>query len=113
MTVTTDDAIAFMDHAMRNWPLNGMGILTDDLEDLRAALEQRDARIRMDGAWQPIETVPKDETQILVEVRAGYFAVVSYWSDAWRETANGLALRNPPIRWMPICTTQGADHAHV
>jgi hypothetical protein len=52
--------------------------------------------------WQPIETAPKDETQILVEVRAGYFAVVSYWGAGWRESANGLLLRDLPLRWMAI-----------
>lgn len=52
--------------------------------------------------WQPIETAPKDGAQILVEVMSGYYQVVSFNDDKWRENTNSLALRKDFTHWMPI-----------
>lgn len=54
--------------------------------------------------WQPIETAPKDGTQILVPVGNGLFDVVSWWDNAWREGTNGLRLQRQPENWMSIPT---------
>ena len=62
--------------------------------------------------WNDMSTAPADGSQILVQVMAGYYAVVSFWSGAWRETANGLALRNPPLLWMAISDAE-KDKAEV
>lgn len=53
--------------------------------------------------WQPIETAPKDGTQILVPVTiGGIMNVVSWWSGAWREGVNGMKLKNDPTHWMSL-----------
>lgn len=54
------------------------------------------------AAWQPIESAPKDGTCILVSVPFTGGDVVSWWLDGWRETTNGLRLRDDPKFWMPI-----------
>lgn len=53
--------------------------------------------------WQPIETAPKDGTQILAPLTlGGIMAVVSWWDGMWREGTNGLGLKNEPSHWMPL-----------
>jgi hypothetical protein len=52
--------------------------------------------------WQPIETAPKDGTDVLCwHSRVGAM-VLSFWDGNWREKANCLALRDPPLLWMPL-----------
>jgi hypothetical protein len=51
--------------------------------------------------WQPIETAPKDGSEILTFGSIGIMVV--FWRDGfWREKANFLGLRNPPTHWMPL-----------
>jgi hypothetical protein len=51
---------------------------------------------------RPIETAPKDGTQILVPVGHGLFNVVSWWDGGWREGTNGLRLANEPKHWFSL-----------
>lgn len=52
--------------------------------------------------WKPIDTAPKDGTQILVPVGHGLYNVVSYYDGGWREGTNGLRLRNEPTIYCEI-----------
>ncbi|QQN73919.1 Lar family restriction alleviation protein [Croceicoccus sp. YJ47] len=52
--------------------------------------------------WQPIAKAPKDGTQILVEVAPDVLNIVSWWGEAWREPANGLALKDAPTWFIDI-----------
>ena len=54
------------------------------------------------AAWQPIETAPRDGTLILVAVKHIGCDVVSFWGAGWRETTNGLMLRDEPTHWQPL-----------
>lgn len=59
--------------------------------------------------WLPIETAPKDGTQILIEVHPGIFDVVSWSDNAWREGGNFMQLRKAPTHWRPLPTSPGAS----
>lgn len=52
--------------------------------------------------WRPIETAPKDGTEILAFCpKAGTHCV--FWeSGYWREKASFLGLRNEPTHWIPL-----------
>ena len=63
----------------------------------KAALELSDA-----AAWRPIDTAPRDGTLILVAVKHIECDVVSFWGAGWRETTNGLMLRDKPTHWQPL-----------
>jgi hypothetical protein len=54
--------------------------------------------------WQPIETAPKDGTEVLCFVGGiGMGPMVLYWMHGyWREKANSLGLKRPPTHWMPL-----------
>jgi len=56
----------------------------------------------LSAMWQPIETAPRDGTLILVNVKHIGADAVSYWGAGWRETSNGLMLRDAPTHWMPL-----------
>jgi hypothetical protein len=43
-----------------------------------------------------IADAPRDGTQIIVPTGPDLFNVVAYWAGGWRETANGLRLRDEP-----------------
>lgn len=47
-------------------------------------------------AWRPMSEAPMDGTLILVSVKHIGCDVVSWWGAGWRETTNGLALRDEP-----------------
>lgn len=66
-------------------------------ENARAALAAADA-----VAWRPIATAPKDETCILVPYKHVGCVVVSFWGAGWRETTNGLMLRDEPTHWQHL-----------
>lgn len=83
---------------------------TDDYEEYER--EYRRACIRREisaaiaaadkAAWRPIVTAPRDGTLILVAVKHIGCDVVSWWGAGWRETTNGLALRDDPTHWQPL-----------
>jgi hypothetical protein len=52
--------------------------------------------------WQPIETAPRDGTEVLVFTREIGQMVVFFDAGLWREKANWLGLKNPPTYWMPL-----------
>lgn len=58
------------------------------------------------GLWQPIETAPKDGTDIIVnmpQVESGCTFI--YWKDGWRLTYDGKFLGPhviKPTHWMPL-----------
>ena len=57
------------------------------------------------GAWLPIETAPKDGTEILVYTRSECFYVVAYddvFSAPWRIRNDEGLNRAVPTHWMPL-----------
>lgn len=53
--------------------------------------------------WQPIETAPKDGTNILVHSPEG--EQVAWWSEGWNKfltTGGGDDLWDEPTNWMPL-----------
>ncbi len=56
--------------------------------------------------WQPIETAPRDGTEVLTFGKHG--TSVLFWDDeyaaekCWREKSAWLALRDEPTHWMPL-----------
>lgn len=57
------------------------------------------------GAWFPIETAPKDGTEILVHTKYGNFYVVSYddvFSAPWRVRNDEGLGEKTPTHWMPL-----------
>ena len=54
------------------------------------------------AAWRPMSEAPKDGTLILVTVKHIGCDVVSFWGAGWRETTNGLMLRDNPTHWQPL-----------
>lgn len=56
------------------------------------------------GTWYPIERAPKDGRDVLCYVDGfGMGQMVLYFTDGlWREKANGLGLKYPPKKWMPL-----------
>ncbi|GBQ36102.1 DUF551 domain-containing protein [Acetobacter fabarum] len=73
------------------------------VDDAKAALAAAGA-----AAWRPIETAPKDGSLILVTVKHIGCDVVSFWGTGWRETTNGLMLRDEPTHWQPLPTPPNA-----
>lgn len=63
----------------------------------KCVLEAADA-----AAWRPIETAPRDGTLILATVKHIGCDAVSFWGAGWRETTNGLMLRDEPTHWQPL-----------
>lgn len=57
------------------------------------------------GAWLPIETAPKDGTEILVYTMSECFYVVAYddvFSAPWRIRNNEGLNEAVPTHWMPL-----------
>lgn len=52
--------------------------------------------------WQPIETAPKDGTNILAPIGYGFLDVIYWDNNNWRETSDGKGLRNHPTHWMSL-----------
>ena len=57
----------------------------------------------MVGEWRPIETAPKDGSEVLVNA-TGIGLVVVYWSDDESQWGTGLGYLNgeAPTHWMPL-----------
>lgn len=73
--------------------------LAAQLQELTA---ERDALKKADE-WQPIETAPKDGTQILAFCDPLIGQMVLFWDTPyWREKANMLGLKNEPTHWKPL-----------
>ena len=84
-----------------NWPHK----TTPEMRDAIRALSSQPVA---DG-WLPIETAPKDGTQILIEIHPGIFDVVCWSGDAWREGGNFMRLRKEPTHWHPLPASPGAS----
>lgn len=58
------------------------------------------------GTWQPIETAPKDGTDILIWVETAHgdgpsFALAAYWQSGMWECC-GAGFFHPVTHWMPL-----------
>ena len=57
-------------------------------------------------SWQPIETAPKDGTQIIIAVAGDeYEPSWAWWSDrhrAWFIPHTSIAYQMEPTHWMPL-----------
>jgi hypothetical protein len=109
------EALAGCIEAIGEWSrptgMNGMRSMPDT-HPLNVAA--RKARTALSGSpapsteglreWQPIETAPRDGTEILTfSDRIGLGNMVLYWADGyWREKANGLGLKYEPTHWQPL-----------
>ena len=77
--------------------INDSEILHNIREGMALALSAADA-----SAWRPMSEAPRDGTLMLVSVKHIGCDVVSWWGAGWRETTNGLALRDEPTHWQPL-----------
>ena len=75
---------------------------TDRQQNARGRIVARALAASDAAAWRPIETAPRDGTLILVAVKHIGCDVVSFWGAGWRETTNGLMLRDEPTHWQPL-----------
>jgi hypothetical protein len=60
--------------------------------------------------WQPIESAPKDGTEVLVHDEGA--VVIAWWSEehaAWMEHG---PMKPPPQHWMPLPTPPKGEHVH-
>lgn len=74
--------------------------------------DHADAGKSVEGdGWLPIESAPKDGTQILIEVHPRIFDVVSWSDGAWRECGNFMRLRKDPTHWRPLPTPPSGEVA--
>ena len=58
-------------------------------------------KLKGENEWQPIETAPKDCTEILAVTDVGQM-VVFFEGGYWREKANFMGLKREPTHWMPL-----------
>jgi hypothetical protein len=73
-------------------------------DDARAALAAAEPR------WQPIETAPKDGTEIFACWSASKtVSVVSWFGDAWADANRDEVYVSPPTHWMPLPPPPGDD----
>ena len=68
----------------------------EELSQLRAENE----RLRAMMQWQPIDTAPRDGTEVLIFGNCGI--MVMLFDNGWREKANYMSLKTPPTHWMPL-----------
>lgn len=55
------------------------------------------------AAWQPIETAPKDASDILVCWSGSKTMAVASWNgDGWYEANDDVFYQSPPTHWMPL-----------
>ncbi len=80
-------------------PLTGSRIVAQ----LAAALDARQ--------WQPIETAPKDGTELIVYGSTGHYGTnnancifACFHRGQWRTLIKGHALKPAPTHWMPLPT---------
>lgn len=53
--------------------------------------------------WRPIETAPKDGTDVLVLWdRGGTMQVASCWEGTWTDANDDELIVSPPTHWMPL-----------
>ena len=77
------------------------GDMAQEVIRLRAEVEA----LRAATPWQPIETAPRDGTEILVYTCSGCFYVVSYddiYSAPWRVINSEGFREHVPTHWMPL-----------
>ena len=68
---------------------------------IAAAVAARDAEIRAESEWQPIETAPKDGTYVdMLDVDGVRHIVCDWDGKSW--TNDDLDCVNTPTHWSPI-----------
>lgn len=80
-----------------------LAILIDEIKELKRQLSE--AKRQAVPEWQPIETAPKDETEILIYTIRGNCYVVSYddlLAAPWRIRNDKELYRHAPTHWMPL-----------
>ena len=92
----------------------GAWLAIQNLWNGREELEAENARLREAQAWQPIETAPKDGTEICAWVGSGY---KGGWLQLSWYKVNGLAAWRDwdqdtwqPTHWMPISEPQESSN---
>lgn len=59
----------------------------------------------MNDNWQPIETAPKDGSQILLYGRVDSdraFRHIGFWSERWNDWLDMTMSFSVPTHWMPL-----------
>ena len=95
---TIDDLLSWLDGDTPEGPTRETYELISALRELRA--------YRKEG-WRPIETAPKDGTEILVcgPACSGFYFSVACWKDRWQESWWSDYEDEelfPPSHWMPL-----------
>jgi len=105
-------------HRMPVWETLSPEMRDAKLRIERAVTSAIAPTLRAQGAWQPIETAPKDGTPVhLGFQRMAGFDVVAHWSDGdWSLSGDGrhaerLNGRPPPTHWRPLPAPPAAVRA--
>jgi hypothetical protein len=80
----------------------------------RLSVERAELMAALKAKWQPIETAPKDGTEVLIyglawedAQRGNYYAVAAFLDGAWRDSPEDVDdgwEMNSPTHWMPLPT---------
>lgn len=98
-------AKAVIEHA----PEGGDAFWDVKFSDIEAALS---AQVRDVAGWQPIETAPKDGSEILAlwkrsQIQSNGYGVVWFEDGSWREF-DYECLVSDPTHWMPLPSVHAA-----
>lgn len=101
---TYPDAVVAGARARYEASHRGFGVLWIHLTSNEQREECRAFAAGLEAMWQPIETAPKDGTNIIANVPGfGMGKMVLFWMDSrWRESAQMLGLKVEPTHWMPL-----------
>lgn len=116
LDVADDDSLRFIQRVLEsNAPEQDKADALRMVRDIRLRIrnDHVEAKPQEPVAWQPIETAPKDGTEILVHTKYETFYVVSYdslFSAPWRVRNDEGLSEAVPTHWMPLPSAP-AEHA--